>query len=111
MLRYMFFYNKRADLTYDEFKRHIMEIHVPMVSRLPGLKRYQQSFNVNWPPTGDGLQYDGVAELWFESHTAFEAAMGSPEAAVAVEDRPKVLDESTMTMLVVTEHPIPLPTV
>jgi uncharacterized protein (TIGR02118 family) len=111
LVRYMFFYNKRADLTYDEFKRHVMEIHVPMVTKLPGLKRYQQSFNINWPPTSDGLPYDGIAELWFESQADFEAAMSSPEAAIAVEDRPKVLDESTLTMMVVKEHPIALPTV
>lgn len=108
--RFMFFYNKRADLTYDEFKRHVMEIHVPMVTKLPGLKRYQQSFNINWPPTGDGLPYDGIAELWFESQADFEAAMSSPEAAIAVEDRPKILDENTLAMMVVKEHPVPLGT-
>ena len=36
--------------------------------------------------------------------------MSSPEAAIAVEDRPKVLDESTLAMMVVKEHPITLVT-
>jgi uncharacterized protein (TIGR02118 family) len=102
----MTLYNKRPDMSYDEFRYEVMDVHVPMVVKLPGLKRYQQSFNINWPPTEDGLPYDGIAELWFETAEAHQAAMSQAQEPLA--HAAEILDLDTLRSMVVEEHPIPL---
>lgn len=63
---------KRADLSREDFARHWREVHGPIAQRLPGLRRYVQNHLI-----GDGAAADGVAELWFDSADAMQAAFAS----------------------------------
>ncbi len=105
MLRFMTLYKKRADMDYDTFRQEVMDVHVPMVAKLPGLKRYQQSFNVNWPPQ-DTLGYDGIAELWFETQADHANAMSQAQEPLA--HAAEILDTDYLHNMVVEEHPITL---
>ena len=106
MIKYMFCVKKREDITQDEFVRHSKEVHAPIVSKLPGLRKYVISYSVTPQPTEGTLNYDLVAEVWFDDAEAFQAALGSPIGQEAQNDRPKFLDDSLTRWIAVEEHQI-----
>jgi uncharacterized protein (TIGR02118 family) len=62
---------RRADLTYEEFLQHWSTTHAEVISKQPAarfIKRYVQCHR-----TGENLpgatesQFDGIAEVWFDS--------------------------------------------
>lgn len=111
-LRFMFFIKRRPDVTVEEFKRHILEIHAPIVTTYPGLRRYTLAFNTVPEDQRDesGLPFDAVAEHYYDSSDAYEAAFASPEAQIGIEDAKHFMNFDTMRMMVVREHPIALGT-
>ena len=53
-------------------------------------------------------EYDGVAEVWFESEEEMMEAMGSPEGqklvAALLEEEGKFVDHSRSSAFIVREH-------
>ena len=75
-----------ADL--DGFMRRYREVHVPLVSRWPGLRRMVLHTPLDWRdpfPVNRGKAVL-MAQLEFESEAAMNAAFASPERAEARED-------------------------
>lgn len=111
-LRFMFFITRRPDVTFEEFKRHILEINTPIVATYPGLRRYRLAFNV--VPEGQrdegSLPFDAIAEHYYDSTEAYEAAFASPEAQKGAEDAKHFMNIDNMRMMSVKEHPIALST-
>src|SRR5579863_1256570 len=73
---------RRPELSHEQFMRHWVDVHAPLVDALPGVRRYVQNHILAEqaapvPPTGVAL--DGIAELWFDDRAAFERAFASPE--------------------------------
>jgi len=65
------------------FDAHYRDVHVPLASKLPGLRR----FTVSHPRalgTGDAPYL--VAELWFDDAEAMKAALKSAEMAATGAD-------------------------
>ena len=54
-------------------------------------------------------EFDGVAEVWFESEAALVEGMNSPEGqklgAALLEDEGNFIDHSKSTAFIVEEHP------
>jgi uncharacterized protein (TIGR02118 family) len=67
----------------DTFERHYREVHVPLVKKLPGVRRY--TFSRNTAPVRGGLYYR-VAELDFDDLAALRQAFASPEGRAAAAD-------------------------
>jgi uncharacterized protein (TIGR02118 family) len=59
----------------EKFDRHYREVHIPLVQKLPGLRRYTLSRNAVAVRGGD--PYYRVAELDFDDVEALRAAFGS----------------------------------
>ena len=80
-----------------------------------GAKRYVQSHTLD-TQLNDGLresrgmlaEYDGVAEVWFESEEALIEGMSSPEGqklgAALLEDEGNFIDHSKSSAFIVEEH-------
>jgi len=76
----------------EAFEQHYTEVHVPLASTLPGLRRYVRSH-----PRGMGGDAPYlVAELWFDDAEALKAALKSPEMAETAADA-QTLDVASMT--------------
>ncbi|KRC66135.1 hypothetical protein ASE12_16055 [Aeromicrobium sp. Root236] len=76
----------------EAFERHYTEVHVPLASTLPGLRRYVRSH-----PRGMGGDAPYlVAELWFDDADALKAALKSPEMAETAADA-QTFDVASMT--------------
>ena len=64
---------RHPDLSYDEFVDHWHGEHAEIAEQLPNLRKY----TVSVPTRPEHSEYDGVAELYFESEDAMKSAFGS----------------------------------
>jgi uncharacterized protein (TIGR02118 family) len=91
----------------DDFERYMRETHLPLVVRVPGLRRLV----LNWvlpDPNSPGPAYDAVAEDWFDDAHAMGTAFASPEGKAVVEDSPNFLDMDSFRLIVTEVEDIPL---
>lgn len=79
-----------------------------------GAKRYVQSHTLDTPlnaglrePRGMQAEYDGVAEVWFESEASLMEGMSSPEGqklgAALLEDEGTFIDHSKSSAFIVED--------
>lgn len=102
MTKVIFVVHKRPDMGRDEFRRYWRDVHGPIAAKLPGLRKYSQNHPLPDPSQTD-LPCDGIAELWFDSAEALQAALDSPEGAATMADIPNFLDPDRVGMMVVDE--------
>ena len=105
-------------MTREEFKDYWMNKHGPFFmgnADAVGAKRYVQSHTLDTPlneglKTSRGMlpEYDGVAEVWFESEEALMEGMSSPEGqklgAALLEDEGNFVDHSKSSAFIVKEY-------
>ena len=76
----------------DAFEQHYTEVHIPLASRLPNLRRFSRSH-----PRGLGADAPYfVAELWFDDADALKAALKSSAMAETAADA-QTFDVASMT--------------
>ena len=68
----------------DLFERHYREVHVPLVNKLQGVRRYTLSRDT--VPVRGGQPYYRIAEVDFDDMTALQQAFASPEGRTAAAD-------------------------
>ena len=102
MTKVIFVVHKRPDMDRGEFRRYWREVHGPLAARMPGLRKYSQNHPLP-DPSQANLPCDGIAELWFDSPEALQAALDSPEGAATMADIPNFLDPDRVGMMVVDE--------
>jgi uncharacterized protein (TIGR02118 family) len=109
---------RHPDITREEFKEYWMNKHGPFFMKnaeTMGAKKYVQSHTLE-TPLNEGLrtsrgmlpEYDGVAEVWFESVEALMEGMSSPEGqklgSALLEDEKNFIDHSKSSAFIVEEH-------
>jgi uncharacterized protein (TIGR02118 family) len=67
----------------DYFERHYREVHIPLVRKLPGLRRYTFSRNA---VAVRGEIYYRIAELDFDDVAALQRAFRSPAGQATAAD-------------------------
>jgi len=117
MIKLVYCITRKAGLTDQQFFDYWKNIHGPIGSRIPRLRKLVQSHRLTIP--GDrrlsdrvsGLvpripepQYDGMAELWFDDAEALLAARQSPEWNASHEDETNFIDHSKVAYFVSQEH-------
>lgn len=105
-------------MTREAFKDYWMNKHGPFFmqnAEAMNAKKYVQSHTVD-TPLNEGLrtsrdmqpEYDGVAEVWFDSEEALLEGMSSPEGlkldAALLEDEGNFIDHSKSSAFIVEEH-------
>jgi len=69
----------------EAFDRHYASTHIPLAKKIPGLKKYDISQGMVGSPAGPtGIHL--VATLHFDSMSALQAALSSPEGQAAAAD-------------------------
>ena len=109
---------RHPNMTREEFKEYWMNKHGPFFMNnadAMGAKKYVQSHTLD-TPLNEGLrtsrgmlpEYDGVAEVWFESEEALMEGMSTPEGqklgAALLEDEGNFIDHSKSSAFIVEEH-------
>lgn len=118
MIKFVMCLTRHPDLSREAFKDYWKNKHGPFFMKnadAMGAKRYIQSNTLD-TPLNQGLrssrgmlpEYDGVAEVWFESEDALIAGMSSPEGqklgAALLEDEKKFIDHSRSSAFIVEEQ-------
>jgi len=118
MIKFVMCLTRRPDMSREDFKDYWMNQHGPFFmsnADVMGAKKYVQSHTLD-TPLNEGLrtsrnmlpEYDGVAEVWFESEQALMEGMSSPEGqklgAALLEDEGNFIDHSKSSAFIVEEH-------
>jgi uncharacterized protein (TIGR02118 family) len=118
MIKFVMCITRHPDMTRDEFKDYWMNKHGPFFMENAGTmraKKYVQSHTLD-TALNEGLrisrgmqpEYDGVAEVWFESEEELMQAMSSTEgqklSAALLEDEGNFIDHSKSSAFLVKEH-------
>jgi uncharacterized protein (TIGR02118 family) len=120
MLKLLFCLRRLPHLSREEFQRYWIERHGPLVrshAATLGIRRYVQTHTLAHPlnaalqaSRGGPDEYDGVAELWWDSADALAAATATPEGQAAgaalLADERTFIDLARSPLFVATEHPI-----
>lgn len=70
------------------FDKYYFETHIPIVKKIPGLKKYTVSKGPIATPAGPS-QFHFIATLTFDSLADIQGAFASPEGKAAAADVPK----------------------
>src|SRR4029453_13477650 len=101
------FLNRKPGLSVEEFQRHWRDVHAPIASGLPGLRRYVQSHTRRSAYEGGRAPaYDGVGLAWFDSTEAIRDTAGGGEKAVVLADAAVFLSPGTAPSILTREHVI-----
>lgn len=97
MFKAVYLVKRKPGSTYEEFRSHQLDTHVPIVLTLPGLQRYTIDL---FPPSPEGdQQFDAMATVWFSDRAAHDAALSSGAGQAAVADLALFLDLPAMVVL------------
>lgn len=118
MIKFIMCITRQSKMTREEFKDYWLNKHGPFFmdnAAIMNAKKYVQSHTLD-TPLNEGLrnsrgmlpEYDGVAEVWFESEEALMEGMSSPAGqklgAALLEDEGNFIDHSKSTAFIVNEH-------
>ena len=106
MIKLVYCITKKPGLADQQFFNYWKNVHGPIGSRIPGLRKLVQSHRVTIPGDKRAPDYDGVAELWFDDAAALLAARQSPEWTASREDEANFIDHTKVAYLVSEEHVI-----
>lgn len=118
MIKFVMCLTRHPDMSREQFQDYWRNNHGPFFMKNAATmraKRYVQSLTIDSPlneglRTSRGMQpeYDGVAEVWFESEDDLVAAMSSPEgqalSAALLEDESRFVDHSKSSAFIVREE-------
>lgn len=104
MIKLIYCISKRPDLTDNEFFHYWKYVHGPMTAKIPGLRRLVQCHTMRVPSRP--ADFDGQAELWFDSLETLAAARQSPEWQASSADEANFIDPRQTAYFLTEEHEI-----
>lgn len=90
---------RKASLSYEAFRTHWEEEHVPLVEALPGVQRYVTAH----PTDPEKSAYDGVAEVYFEDMETLGTAFDSEAGEALLDDAEEFSDQEAGEVLYMEE--------
>lgn len=109
MIKLVYCFAKRPDLSLEEFSRYLRDVHGPIGIRIPGLRRLAQSVAIHDPRDAHEPSFDGMAELWFDGVEAVLRARESPEWQASTADERHFIDHSRTAYFLSHELTLPDP--
>jgi uncharacterized protein (TIGR02118 family) len=103
MVKFMVVLYRRADLSPEEFRANLRQIHGPMAERILGLRRYVQN-HVAFDASRTHPGWDAVVELYWDDRECMEAAWRSPEGEAATGHLKDFVDLAKSTWAIVDEE-------
>jgi uncharacterized protein (TIGR02118 family) len=102
MIKFMVVLYRRQDLSQEEFRRHLRDVHGPLAQKLPGLRKYVQNYVCD-DPKRKHPGWDAIIELYFEDWDMMERAWTSSDGKSSDADLPLFVDLSRTKWSVVQE--------
>ena len=82
MIKLIALYRKPTDV--ESFNKHYYEVHIPLIKKTPGLRKIEIT-KITGAPIGE-TKYHVMAEMYYDSMDAMNAANASPEGKAAARD-------------------------
>jgi len=106
------FVNRRPGMAVPAFQRYWREIHGPIASRIPVIRRYEQNHLASTAYAKDPTPlYDGLAITWFDSTADMRRGAATPEYAATRVDEANFLSSGHLPIIITREHLLPLPNI
>jgi uncharacterized protein (TIGR02118 family) len=120
MIRIVFALRRKPGMSLAEFHEYWLKRHAPLVASFAtdlSIHRYVQTHRIDTPANAAAQnargamepEYDGVAELWWETEAALEATMeteaGRKAGAALLEDERKFIDLPNSPLWLAYEYP------
>ncbi|HAY85526.1 MAG TPA: EthD family reductase [Chloroflexi bacterium] len=83
MLKVISLLKRKADMSFEDFRKWALEEHPPLGKKLPGIRHYRMSVVLVDNPE---LPYDAVSEFWFDDEAARVAAFATEAGKAAGAD-------------------------
>jgi uncharacterized protein (TIGR02118 family) len=121
VIKLIFCLRRKPGMSLAEFQDYWLIKHGPLVrshAKTLRIKRYVQTHTLDDPATQQAIarargapeNYDGVAELWWDSREDMAAGVATPEGRAAsialLEDERKFIDHANSPLWLAEEHPI-----
>jgi uncharacterized protein (TIGR02118 family) len=116
MVKLSFVLRRAPHLSREEFQRYWREQHAPLVEKhreALGIRRYVQVHTLETPTNqalrasrGAPPEYDGVAELWFDSAEMPATEAAARAGAELLEDERRFIDLESSPLWLSEEKPI-----
>ena len=97
---------RKAGISLDEFRRHWIEIHGVIASKIPGVRRYVQSHVIDEAYSYAEPRWDGVAQLWWDSPDALTESLKSPQFAEDMRDGAEFIDGDSISFFLAQEYEV-----
>ncbi|MFH1951036.1 MAG: EthD family reductase [Pseudomonadota bacterium] len=104
MIKAIYFFNKRVDVSVEDFQKYWRTTHADLVRQIPGIQRCVQchtllsGYGRPSPPV-----LDGVEEISFNSTADLASAIATPAGEVAMADLANFVDTNQMRHIVTEE--------
>lgn len=99
------FVNRRPGMDLGAFRRYWREVHGPIASRIPPLRRYEQNHTALSAYQDESTPlYDGLAITWFASTADMKQGATTPEYATTRADEPFFLPDGHLPIIITREH-------
>lgn len=99
-LRLIEFLTRKDGMSPPDFHAHWEKVHGPLVAKQPQIRRYVQSHTLpSEYAAGQGPDFDGVTEVWFDDTAAMREAVALPLWAEVLEDEENFVPRNTPFIL------------
>lgn len=105
MIKLVCFFRRKPGLSREEFHRHWLENHGPLIAENPSLAqhlvRYEQNHRLEADyDRRDPGNFDGATVQWMESMKSFQAFVAEPDyARLIAPDEARFIDRSSLTLI------------
>ncbi|MGI4746466.1 MAG: EthD domain-containing protein [Janthinobacterium lividum] len=111
MIKMSLFLTRRADLTFEQFADHWLNVHWDAVRTVPEVRkytiRYTQQHNIGGVPEGArAAPFDGIAEAWLDDLASVKAMLMSDQWASVVQEDDKRFLDTSKTLVMFTEEKV-----
>ena len=107
LVKTIFQLKRKPGMSLGDFRKYWIDVHGPLVCKLPGLRRYVQCHAVDAAYSYAEPKWDGVAQLWVDDVDAMQRMMDSREFREGSwPDGEKFLDLSLARSFVAQEHQV-----
>jgi uncharacterized protein (TIGR02118 family) len=106
MIKLIALLKRKPGISKEEFARRWVEDHPKFTWAIPGLREYRINIATERQPPG-APDFDGTAELWWDSIEEMEAAFNTPAGFAGTTDADQFAD--IRLHLYTEEHIIPPP--
>ncbi|MBS4214960.1 EthD domain-containing protein [Neobacillus rhizophilus] len=109
MIVRMSIFQKRHNLTTQEFQSYWKDIHGPIAAKIPGLAQYEQNHVVNVIHLSSNLpqgshSLDGICRLMFEDESAMQGVLKPEITKILQEDEAKFIEG--LQTVVIRQNPV-----